>query len=68
LGEIKKREYIIFARDGAVLSVAEIGDDLFLEIEGQTEEQVKAYSFALNPFHTTPETRNLFEIFIDKAA
>lgn len=69
VGEITKKEFIVFTRDGAIISVAEIEGDLYLEVEAKNESQVDQYAhFLLQPFKYSWEERSLFEIYIREAA
>lgn len=70
VGRINKdKEYVVFTRDGAVISVALVNDELFLEVEGESFLHVNQYVGLIQQEVTLqPETRSLFEIFISREA
>lgn len=75
VGVISKTEHIWFVHNTGVqgeivLSVCLIGKDLFLEVEGPTEEIVEEYSELVTRHlgSFTLESQNLFERYIKKSA
>jgi len=65
---IHKDERVIFTQDGMIISLAIVEDDpdIFLEVEGPTEDKVNQYVRVLEIWYNMlPELRSLIEIFGD---
>lgn len=69
LGEIRKSEQVWFVKDAGhevVISTCHIGKDLYIEVEGPSEELVTKYSEEFEQLiRLRRESRSLFEIYIE---
>lgn len=65
----KDNEYVIFTKDQAVISIADVDGELYLEVEGENFHHVNEYVTMIEREVTlVPETRSLFEIYVAKEA
>lgn len=68
-GEIRKTESIWFVEDTRgelVISAALIDGDLYFEVEGATDEQVREYcDLFSSKFNLVPEPKSFFELFVN---
>lgn len=64
IAQISKEERVMWLKDGTILSLACIGSDLFLEIEGPNEDTVYWYHDLFNnEFILSREDKSLIEIY-----
>ena len=67
LGKLHKIEWVIWTVDDAVISIAQVKGEVFLEVEHVSQTVVSRYSALLeSKLSLTLEPRSFFELFIEK--